>query len=760
MGRRLALLIATYQHQDSGLRQLTAPAADAEALAAVLRDPDIAGFEVSVLVNEPHYRVGAAIGEFYRNCRRDDLTLLYFTGHGLKDEEGRLYLAMCNTRRDSLLFTAVAAEQLSQAINIARSRQIVLILDCCYSGAFPAGYTAKADTEAHSLDKLQGQGRTVLTASDSMQYSFEGDQLHGDGARSVFTRCLVEGLRDGSADLDRDGNITLDELYAYVYERVVNEMPQQRPKKQDSVEGKIIIAQNINWTPPDYLLRALESPSTAARLAALDELTRLYRGGNPRVQAQVLAQIERIVEDDSKVVSAAASVALQAIRAASEPAAATTSTERSSANKDALAEQRENYIYPPVGGARSQAASPPPLSEWKMSPPPTGHEQTEAGMSTSGSTELPPAQGTPFKLFWYRHRQSIVGIVGLSLVLLVIIIVFIVIESQSSPSLRQAASVPVGQQPWGVAVAPDGGQLYITNEGSNSVSVIDTKTNTVTATVTVGHNPRGIVVAPDGRRVFVANFGSSSISLIDIASNAVTTTIPVDGSPENLALTPDGRYAYVANPFTSPVSVIDTTSNSVTATISIQADAITTAPEGHHAYAASADNMAVIDTTNNNVTATIPISPGASNVAATLDGRIYIAYNKRLQEVLKNLLQQRQQTLHGIIENLRPGPSDSATPQLPPEPDMSVIDTVSKKVTATIPIGDPSGLAIAPDGHYVYVANSAANAVSVIDTASNVVTSTIAVENAPQGVAFAPDGHHAYVTNSRSNTVSVIDTGA
>ncbi|MGQ0778853.1 MAG: caspase family protein, partial [Pseudonocardiales bacterium] len=212
MGRRLALLIATYQYQDTGLRQLTAPARDAESFAAVLQDPDIAGFEVTTLINEPHHRVGEAIGDFYRDRRRDDLTLLYFTGHGLKDDNGRLYLAMANTRRDSLLFTSLSAEQIDQAMSGCPSRQQVLILDCCYSGAFPAGHIAKADTEVHALERFQGRGRTVLTASDATQYSFEGNQLHGDAAQSVFTRYLVTGLRDGSADLDGDGNIALDEL--------------------------------------------------------------------------------------------------------------------------------------------------------------------------------------------------------------------------------------------------------------------------------------------------------------------------------------------------------------------------------------------------------------------------------------------------------------------------------------------------------------------------------------------------------------------
>lgn len=247
MSRRLALLVATYRYRDASLRQLTAPGHDAEALAQVLRHPEIADFDVTILVNEPHHVVGRAIGEFYRNRRRDDLTFLYFTGHGLKDEDGRLYLAMTDTVRDDLLFTALSAQQIDDAMELCRSQRKVLVLDCCYSGAFPAGRISKADAEVHALEKFRGKGRVVLTASDSTQYSFEGNQIIGKGTRSVFTRFLVEGLTTGKADLDDDGEISIDELYSYVYDRVVEEMPQQRPKKQENVEGRIVIARNIHW---------------------------------------------------------------------------------------------------------------------------------------------------------------------------------------------------------------------------------------------------------------------------------------------------------------------------------------------------------------------------------------------------------------------------------------------------------------------------------------------------------------------------------
>ena len=306
MAGRHALLIATETYADPALRRLTAPGGDARALEEVLSDPSIAGFEVTTLIDQPHHVVGEAIGEFYRVRRRDELTLLYFTGHGVKDDDGSLYLAMANTRRDSLMFTALAAELVDRAMAGCPSRQKVLVLDCCYSGAFPAGKLAKAATDVHTLERFQGRGRAVLTASDATQYSFEGDAVVGSAARSVFTRHLVAGLRDGSADLDGDGDVTVDELYSYVHERVVAEMPRQRPKHQSDVEGRIVLARNPRWTLPEYLRHGLASPIATDRLSALEGLKRLNRVGNAVVRERTAAEIRKLVEDDSRMVSGAA----------------------------------------------------------------------------------------------------------------------------------------------------------------------------------------------------------------------------------------------------------------------------------------------------------------------------------------------------------------------------------------------------------------------------------------------------------------------
>ena len=123
--------------------------------------------------------------------------------------------------------------------NGARSKRQVLILDCCHSGAFPKGMT-KDDGTVRILPKLGGEGRAILTASDSTQYAFmqEGFEL------SLYTHFLVEGLKTGAADRDGDGEISVDELYEYVREKVKNAndnmSPEYHPLKGEA--HKIILA--------------------------------------------------------------------------------------------------------------------------------------------------------------------------------------------------------------------------------------------------------------------------------------------------------------------------------------------------------------------------------------------------------------------------------------------------------------------------------------------------------------------------------------
>ena len=110
---------------------------------------------------------------------------------------------------------------------------------------------------------------------------------------------------------------------------------------------------------------------------------------------------------------------------------------------------------------------------------------------------------------------------------------------------------------------------YITNEGSNTVSVIDTTTNAVIGVpISVGECPFGVAVAPNGKTVYVTNTCgfSGTISAINTATNSVTS-ITGFKSPAGVAAAPDGRKVYVGNQNISTVSVIDTTTNAVISSI-------------------------------------------------------------------------------------------------------------------------------------------------------------------------------------------------
>jgi hypothetical protein len=283
--KRAALIIASHDFDDPGFARLRAPARDAETLATLLQDPDVGGFEVQVLVNEHTQVVREAIEEFFQDRRSDDLLLLYFSGHGLKDDRGDLFFVMKNTRMLKPQSTAVEASYVRAQMDGSRSRRILVVIDCCYSGAFLKGYRSRGGEEVDVRDHLDGRGRAVITASRATQYAFEADELTAaDDTPSVFTSGLVEGLRTGAADRDGDGWITVDELYDYVYDHVRGVVGSQTPGKWSDVEGEIRIARNRN-TPaplPLDLTRAIASENALERLGAVATLTDWLRSEDAR----------------------------------------------------------------------------------------------------------------------------------------------------------------------------------------------------------------------------------------------------------------------------------------------------------------------------------------------------------------------------------------------------------------------------------------------------------------------------------------------
>lgn len=263
---RRALLVATSSYSDGGLAQLVSPALDAVALGEVLAAENVGDFRVSSVLNGTCSEIAQAVEDFVAEGERSDLVLLYLSCHGLKDEQGRLYFAASDTRRERLRSTALSAAFVNDVLLSCRSRQKVLLLDCCFSGAFARGMLVKADPAVHTADNFDARGLVVLTASDATQYAFEGNALTGHAAPSAFTATVVDGLRSGAADLDGDGLVSVDDLYEYARRRLADQQSAQRPRKWEfDVGGSIVVARSaIAGTTPErepVLPVVLSSPS-------------------------------------------------------------------------------------------------------------------------------------------------------------------------------------------------------------------------------------------------------------------------------------------------------------------------------------------------------------------------------------------------------------------------------------------------------------------------------------------------------------------
>lgn len=225
---RYALLVAVGEYDDPSLDQLRAPEQDVERLAAVLEDPAVGNFTVRTLADPADHEVRREIEDLLAERVNDDLVLLYFSCHGIVDPFHRLYFAAANTVRTRPASTAISRSFVNEQLEACRAAAKVLVLDCCFAGAFAEGF--KGNPQG-ALDGQIGRGYVVISACDSYEYAFESDGLVESAPRgSIFTDVLLEGLATGGADLDGDGRIGIDELFRYVHDGVVRRRPDQKPK--------------------------------------------------------------------------------------------------------------------------------------------------------------------------------------------------------------------------------------------------------------------------------------------------------------------------------------------------------------------------------------------------------------------------------------------------------------------------------------------------------------------------------------------------
>jgi YVTN family beta-propeller protein len=310
------------------------------------------------------------------------------------------------------------------------------------------------------------------------------------------------------------------------------------------------------------------------------------------------------------------------------------------------------------------------------------------------------------------------------------------VVASASPPAAQAlplvvATIPVGDHPDGIAVSPDGTKVYVVNNFSLDVSVIDTATNTVVATfANPGGNvgqPRDVAFTPDGTEVWVSGGGCvDCIRIFAYPTNAPVATVGgVPGGGDWIGFLPDGSFSFVNNGCggCGNLQKISTTTNSVVSTLGWgnAGKGVAVAPDGSVVYGATYFGQRVhrIAPASNSSTGSAALSGFPGGLAITPDGGfLYVAI----------------------------GPDQVA-----------VVDTSTMTVGDTITVGtSPYSAAISPDGSRAYVPNSGSDNVSVIDTATNAVVATVAVGDSPYRAAVNADGTRIYVTNHGSSTVSVI----
>jgi len=256
--------------------------------------------------------------------------------------------------------------------------------------------------------------------------------------------------------------------------------------------------------------------------------------------------------------------------------------------------------------------------------------------------------------------------------------------------------------------ACQGGQfLYVTNVVSNTVSVIDTITDTVVSTINVGRSPRGIAISPDGSVAYVTNFLDDTIAVLDTTTRTVVATITVGDGPSGVAFSLDGGKAYVVNGYGRTVTIIDTGAHKRSNTLRVgrEPQAIAVTHDGKSAYVTNFKDNSVteLDLQTERSAATIFVERGPNGIAITPDDtKVYVVNHT----------------------------SDT----------ISIIDRVTKTVTKSLSVGvSPTKVAFAPGGEKAYIANSIASTISVIDTQDEEVEQTLVGVSGDNPI-YRPDG--------------------
>ncbi len=298
------------------------------------------------------------------------------------------------------------------------------------------------------------------------------------------------------------------------------------------------------------------------------------------------------------------------------------------------------------------------------------------------------------------------------------------------------------------AEKPSGYRIYVTNEISGDLSVIDSTTMEVVATVALGKRPRGIHPSPDGKTIYVALSGSppappgvdestlpppdhsaDGIGVVDVATNKMVRMLKAGSDPENFDVSLDGKTIYVSNEDASGVSFIDVAAGELTKTIKTgeEPEGVKVNLDGKLVYSTNEQDgtVSVIDIAAGKLLKTFKVGRRPRNIAFMPDGQ------------------------HAYVNAENDG-------------GIVLFDPINYKQLQPIQLGTPGEikpmfLLLSPDASKLYVSTGRAHKVFVVDTATNTATGSFEVGQRPWGMAFSPDAKLLFTANGPSNDVSVVD---
>jgi len=331
-----------------------------------------------------------------------------------------------------------------------------------------------------------------------------------------------------------------------------------------------------------------------------------------------------------------------------------------------------------------------------------------------------------------------------------------------------------------MAISPDGRLLYVVCQDSNEVRIIDTPSGSVAAAVSVGHVPRGIAMSPDGRKLYVTNAWSDTVSVIDTNTREVVQSLPTGFEPSGAVVDRGGTSLYVANRLSNDISVIDLKSGQETKRLLAGRGAsyLAISPDGKLIYCTHIypnpgafrtppnSEITVIDTASQMVVERKPLHnvAGIFHLAVSADGKLGAAAQLRPKNLIP-LAHVEHGWVFGDSLTLF-GDDIGGTVQIP-------IDELDRYYAL------PWGVAITPDKSKIFLTTAGSQSVTVIDVprlfaqvrsrpqpfvndlsaSGEYVSARIPVGHNPRGVVLSPDGKRLYIANRLDDTISVIDTG-